>query len=123
MNQNPADPVSIFVALAAMAGIQMSTDVSAYSILLIAAVGGAVWAATAQEHQTRFGAVMFVVGRVGVTVLVGGLLSIWISKATGFDWRWIIGLVGGFVAAVGPGYLVDQAKGWVNRRTGKEVQQ
>jgi MFS family permease len=116
---NLADPVTVLIAVAAALGVRMTADLSGYSIIILAAVGGAVYALIADETpRSRAMACLFVVGRVGLTVLLGGLVAKWATQATGFDWRWLVGPLAGFVAAVGPGWFIDQAKSLWSKRTG-----
>jgi hypothetical protein len=74
-----------------------------------------------EEPRSRFGSLVFVLGRIGMTVLLGGLLAKYASQLSGFDWRWIVGPMAGFVAAVGPGWFIDQVKMLWHRKSGGSV--
>jgi hypothetical protein len=119
MSASLSDPVTVLIAVAAAVGVRMTADLSGYSLILIASVGGAVYALVREdEPRSRTGALVFVLGRIGMTVLVGGLLARYASQISGFDWRWIVGPMAGFVAAVGPGWFIDQVKALWHRKTG-----
>lgn len=119
------DLVSVMTALAASQGITMSADLSAYSIMLLASVGGAIWAAIGQDDVPSSPTVWrivgrllrqlrFVIGRVGLVMIVGALIVNVLSSKAGVDARDIVAPVGGFVAAVGPGWFMRVAKTWVH---------
>lgn len=116
-----SDPVTALIAAAAAAGVTITADLSGYSIILLASVGGAMYALISDEKpRTRAAAAAFVLGRVGLTVLLGGLIAKVATQMSGFDWRWLVGPLAGFVAAVGPQWFIEQVKSLWQRRTGAQ---
>lgn len=119
------DLVSAFMAMLATFGITITADMSAYSILVLAATGGAVWSLINQQQDPnlphkQLWAIWFVVGRVGLVVMIGAMLVNIISSMFGVDTRNIVGPVGGFVAAVGGNWFIELGKGILARRAGHQ---
>ena len=114
------DLVTVAQAVAAYLGIKAGADLSAYSVLILAAVAGATWAliGEAPSSDTRMRArvvrgVVFVLGRVVLTVLIGATAVNIIVSTTGVDARHLIAPVGAFVAAVGWRWIIERVRGWL----------
>lgn len=114
------DIVTVAIALLTLiTGPEIAAMVGPYSVILLAAIGGAAWSASAMPAATSGATVRHIAFMVGLAVIGTVPLAEGVARLAGIEARWAFGPVAAVIAAR-PDWIVGWLRRWFSRRTGDE---
>lgn len=119
MNPPPQlDIVTVAIALVSLiTGPELAALIGPYSVILLAAIGGAAWSATSVESGNRLQTLRHIFLMVGLALIGTVPLAEGLARLAGIEARWALGPVAAVIAAR-PDWVVGWLQRWVQRKTG-----
>lgn len=115
MPQQPIDIVTVAIALASwMLGAEAAAIVGPYTVILLAALGGAAWAASRTTGRTHWGTVLHMSGSIGLAVIATVPASELLAQWAGLQARWTLAPAAVMIAAR-PDWIVAQLRRRLDR--------
>ncbi|HWH74897.1 MAG TPA: hypothetical protein VNV16_11615 [Methylibium sp.] len=114
----PLDIVTVAIALVSLAvGPELAAQVGPYSVILLSAVGGAAWSASASPEASRLLTLRHMLAMVGLALIGTVPLAEGLARLAGIEARWAFGPVAAIIAAR-PDWVLAWARGWFDRKQG-----
>jgi hypothetical protein len=118
----PLDIVTVAIAVAALVtGPDLAALIGPYSVILLAAVGGAAWSASSTPEGTRKATLTHMLAMVGLALIGTVPLAEALARFAGIEARWVFGPMAAVIAAR-PDWVVGWVRRWFATKT-KEGQQ
>lgn len=115
------DIVSLAIAVAALIfSPELSALIGPYVVILIGATLGAAWGASRRTPGTRTQSLLYVLGMVGLALLVTVPAAELSARFLGVHLHWLLGPVAAVIGGLGPDYMLDRVRAVLTHKTGGE---
>lgn len=112
------DIVTLAIALVTLlTGPELAALIGPYSVILLAAIGGAAWSATNMPEGTRMGTVKHMASMVGLALILTVPMAEALARVAGIEARWMLGPVAAVIAAR-PDWVIGWIRAWFAKRQG-----
>lgn len=113
--QQPIDIVTVAIALASWRlGAEAALIVGPYTVILLAALGGAAWSASRTPGRTHWGTVLHIALSIGLALIATVPLSELLAQWAGLQARWTLAPAAVLIAAR-PDWIVAQLRRRLDR--------
>jgi len=114
----PLDIVTVAIAVASLIfGPDVAALVGPYSVIVLAAIGGAAWSASSTPEATRRATLLHMLLMVGLALLGTVPLAEVLARLASIDARWALGPVAAVIAAR-PDWVIARLRRWFSRQEG-----